>query len=236
MFKTILAWLRALFSTVTAPPPLVPSPTRKTTLVDIMLNWSRDFGPSLVTGGYLRKIDKTTAQVVSNVIYATALATGMEVEMLAAGIAGESRFDPHAFNPNNQDAIPGESLYAAFLHADIGLCQFDGATLARDPEFSGKSVSYIIEKAFDPSWSVPKFAQHVNQLLIDASKEVASDPTLLDHVKDRDIRILAVEGYNKGEHGARLAEQHKAYDPKAMSYGEAWMQRYHDYKALLNPK
>jgi len=206
-----------------------PAVNQVATLVSIIMSVTRDFGPSLKTGGQIRKVNAAQAETIAQLILAEAKTSGIDAAMLAAGIAGESCFDPTAVNPNNQDAKKGESAHEAFLHKDIGLCQFDAATIIARPEMHGLTDEQVEAKALEPQWAVPAFAQFVHTLLADTEKEVAADATILTHVPNKDPRVLATLAYNHGLHGAlNIARENGDF-----AYGVSWMARYTQYAALL---
>lgn len=195
----------------------------------IILSETREFGPSPHTGGHLHKLTDAKAQKVAELIVSSGPQYKLEPAFVAAGLCGESRFDPDAINPNWQDATKGEVAHAAFLHTDLGLAQFDAATLASEPEFKGLSDEAIRAKAMDPEWAVPAFCKFVRALLDATQKEVAADPSLLVNVPDHDVRILATTAYNAGLHGAA----HLAHTHGDFSYGVRWMSNYNKYSTLL---
>jgi hypothetical protein len=205
--------------------PVVPA---KATLVDIIMSQTMNYSSS-TTGGHLCKISLDTAIKVAAVIEATAPKYGLTVPLVAAGIRGESDFDPAAVDPNNQDAKPGETPDQAILHTDIGIGQFDGATLVAKPEFKGCTLCQIEAKAYDMNWAIPAYCAFVEGLIAATKSEVALYPDLLVNTPNHDYMVLALQAYNSGVHGA--AEMARAKG--SFSYGLAWLQRSGQYAAIL---
>lgn len=231
---SLIDWLKTFVSLVQPHPApkeieVNNAPDIVATLTSIILSETREFGPSPKTGGHLHQIDAATAKHVATLIATHAPQHGLEPAFVAAGLCGESRFDPNAINPNWQDAKPGENATDAFLHTDLGIGQFDGATIYNYPEMKGLSIAAIQAKACDPEWAIPAFCTFVKKLLDNTAIEVSADPSLLANTANRDERILATEAYNAGLHGAA----HIAHQRGDMSYGERWVQRYLSYDALL---
>lgn len=200
------------------------------TLTSIILSETRAFGPSPRTGGVIHQINDGTAKQIAELIVKHAPEYGLAPSLIAAGLCGESRFDPTALNPNWQDRTkPQETEFEEFMHTDIGLCQFDGATLFDDPEFKGATLAQVRAKAYDPNWSVPAFCAFVAKLVTDTKAEVAAEQTLLDNVPNHDIMVLTTEAYNAGLHGAA----HHAHAKGDFSYGQRWVANAAKYEALL---
>ena len=136
------AWTAAKSSV----PPVMPAPTVTTTpsgvtvttpptmqqkLEALIEHENGAFGPSPTTGGFIHAIDATArAQIARLIIEYAKPEAGLPVSLFAAWIRGESRFDSAAENPNRQKAVPGETPAQAFLHADLGIAQYDGTELA----------------------------------------------------------------------------------------------------------
>lgn len=226
----LLGWLQSVVSAVSPhPSPKVTVNSSITTLKSIILSETRTFGPSPRTGGTIHTVNALTAETVANLIINKSKEFDLDPALIAAGICGESLFDPTAINPNHQDAKPGETAHEAFLHTDLGLCQFDAATLIGSPEFAGKNDAAIKTQAMDPNWSVPAFCKFVEKLIHDAKSEVGLEPSLLDNVPDHNFLIFALEAYNAGEHGA----MHIAHAKGSFSYGQHWVDKYKAYAKIL---
>jgi hypothetical protein len=217
--------------------PPKPGLDKLETLTNIILSQAAEFGPSPRTGGILHKVDVETAKVVAAGVIEAASSYGLSEAFLLAGLSGESRCDPLAINPNNQDAVAGESPAAAFRHMDIGIAQFDGATLLQRSgiflELKLLDQDQIKAKALDPTWAIGKFGAFVKQLVVETKLETEADPSLLQHVPDGDINILTTEAYNAGAHGAALIAKHAGLAGD-WSYGQNWVKRAKEYQALLD--
>lgn len=179
-------------------------------LVDLIASNNTPMGPLGRTGGVIHQnppaMNATIAALLRSEVPKWPMLT---IALVVAWLVEESRCDPLAWNPNNQVAKPGETAAAAFLHADVGLAQFDGATLALMPEFRGMAWQDILAKANDPTWAVPAFCAYANSLIADAIARCEADDTLLDGIPARDPRALGVEGYNVGRTGAWLLARKK---------------------------
>jgi len=215
-----------------------PAPKLGDSLQKIILANNKAFGPSPITGGIIHRISAPTALIVATVIDANApIITAVlgcshneAVALLAAGIKGESRFDPRAINPNKNKARPNETPAAAFGRHDLGLCQFSARVVSMDADNAGLSPAQIQAECENPAYAVPRFARAVAKLLIDAHAAVATDPTLLEGVPNRDPRILAFTGYNAGETGAKTL----ARANRGMPYGQNWVDTAAAFLAILN--
>lgn len=116
------------------------------------------------TGGVIHQIVASVCTQVAALIRRAASGAGIDVALLAAWIAGESRFDPAAFNPNRQNDKPGQTPEQAFAHADVGIAQFDGAIIAGLPGMAGLTWQQQSVKALDPVWAVPQMARMIASL------------------------------------------------------------------------
>jgi hypothetical protein len=260
LWSALGGWLKTIISYLTPNPPPVtvltddasapkiamasavsakPTIDVQATLKSYILSRTKAFGPSPTTGGIIHTIDAATADKLASLIVLYGAKYDLEPAFIAAGIAGESLYDPLAVNPNYQDAkSKNETAEDQFLHTDIGLCQFDGATLvAADGIFAdlaGCTYAQIKAKAYDCDWAVDHFCAFVSKLLADTNEEVYLNPKLLDNIKANTVRdrtrTLAVEAYNSGETGAEAL----AKSGTDLSYGERWMQTYATISLLLS--
>lgn len=192
-------WLAAQFATANA--ASTPDP-----VYAIMRAQNYAIGPMPTTGGIIHLVDETTLMHEAALIeQGVQNAQRLTISLALAWITGESRFDCQAINPNNQLAEPNESPLDAFKHADLGIGQFDGATLLAMPEFAGKSIEEIKAKAFDPNWAIPYFCTYADDLLGWANDTMSGDAAISAACKG-DSRLLGIEAYNAGRTGAvRLA-------------------------------
>jgi hypothetical protein len=219
----IAAWEHVRFATVTG---------SSDPLVRLVLSSNFAIGPMPVTGGTIPAIDAPTAALVSLLLRAGAKKRGADLALLAAWACQESRFAPTAFNPNHQDAKPGETAAEAFGHADIGFAQFDGSTLLGMPQFAGKSIDEIKATAEDPNWSVPTFCDYTADLLAWGRAACGGDASLLAGCGG-DPRRLSIEAYNVGRTGAKSIAQSGAYDASRWAYANAILARAAAYDPLL---
>ena len=123
-FNTLVMWGRAFISK-TFPPTAAATGD---SLAEIIMSESINSGPDLWTGKVIHKIPFIEAHRIAGIILEEAPKYGLEVAMVAAGIAGESRFDQFATNPNCQVARFGESRREAFLRTDMGIAYNNAAT------------------------------------------------------------------------------------------------------------
>jgi hypothetical protein len=224
--STLAGWVKTAVSFITAPP--LPSPG--STLADIIMSETRDYGPSPVTGGHLKKIDRSTAEIVADLILKEAYKAGESAAFIAAGICGESCFDPTAIDPNNQDGKPGETDHQKFLHTDFGIGQFDGNILVAEPELKGLSDADIQAKAEDITWAIPHFCAIVAGNRKAVMYAVEKAPDLLDNIPNRDPEIIIAQAYNSGLSGAL----YQAKNNGKFTYGIKWVQKAAEYHQILN--
>ena len=227
----LVALWRVTVSLVNSPPPPKPGAS----LAEIILSNTREYGPNPRTGGLIHRIDAAEAKVLEDIIKSEAPKYNLDPVLVIAGLCGESMFDPHAENPNYQDAKPNETPQQAFEHDDIGIAQLDGSLLEDEhefPELKGMSFEQMKAKAFDPAWAIPKFCQHVRWMYDNMAKYVADDPSLLCDANDHDIDVLTLTAYNAGLTGAR----HRAHTGGNFNYGKNWKKRYVDYTAIIDGK
>ena len=135
------------------------------TLEEIIGQESVEIGPLPVTGGVIHRL--TDAQITDVAAFIRAASTKWDVPLatLAGWLCVESRFDPSAYNPNNQHALPDSTDFDEFLRADIGIAQIDGRYLFSWPGMTGLTWQAQKALAFDPSWAVDAFAAHAASLL-----------------------------------------------------------------------
>jgi len=184
------------------------------------------------SGGVIHKIDAATARGEAGAMISAAHAHAISVCDLASLISNESRYDPRAFNPNLQDAKPGETLAQAFAHADIGIGQLDGATLEGMPEFEGATPDEIEAKAFDPKWALGIVATTIASNLAWARAQFVADLSLVGKVPSGDSRVLGFTAYNAGRTGA-LHIAHSLGRAGGWSYGSGVVARSVAYARLL---
>ncbi len=184
------------------------------------------------SGGVIHKIDAATAHDEAGDMIDAAHAHGISVCDLAALIRGEADFDARAWNPNNQDAKPPETLAEAFAHADIGIGQLDGATLEGMPEFEGATPDEIEAKAFDPKWALGIVATTIAGNLAWARAQFIADSSLVGKVPSGDPRVLGFTAYNAGRTGA-LHIAHSLGRAGGWSYGSGVVARSVAYARLL---
>lgn len=199
-------------------------------LVNYIMSQTLNYGPSLKTGGYIRKIEESTAADIASYIrkYAPQYKFGKcnGIAVITAGMAGESRFDPLATCPNNQVAKPNETEHERLLHTDCGLAQFDYATLVN--EFANDAA--FLKAVYDPNWATSRMCEFVQSLFVDVNNRVAAELSILNGVPGHDIRVLTFQAYNAGAHGACSM----ARDPNSVwTYGMAWLHRYIEVCAHL---
>lgn len=187
------------------------------------------------SGGVIHKIDAATARGEAGAMIDAAHAHGISVCDLAALLRGEADFDNRAFNPNNQDAKPGETLAEAFAHADIGIGQLDGATLEGMPEFRGATPDAIEAKAFDPKWALGIVAATIAGNLAWARAQFVADSSLAGKVPSGDSRVLGLTAYNAGRTDA-LHIAHTLGRAGGWSYGSGVVARSVAYARLLGEK
>jgi len=231
--EEIKGWFATFMSILFTPRSAKPGDS----LTTIILSETRAFGPSPITGGVIHKINAVTAETVALAIEEAApilqavLKGDIEesVAFLAAGICGESRFDPNAINPNLNKFKHGETVNEAFGRHDLGIAQFSARVVSLDPGMAGLTNEQIQTKAMDVNFAIPRFAHCVAKLLTDTRNEVLADSSLLNNVPNKDVHILALEGYNTGEHGAKLREQ----ADETMTYGSNWVAKATSYLKIL---
>jgi hypothetical protein len=232
----LVGWIQTLESFVESHPAPVAGLTELETMTNIIVSQARSYGPSLTTGGHLSAVTQEQAQQIAGLILKWVAVYKLDPALVVAGLSGESRCDPNAMNPNYQDAQPGEDANAAFHHCDIGIAQFDGATLVQATgifaDLAGLSYAEIKAKALDPDWAIEHFCAFVAKLFADTEKEVANDPALLTEVPAGDIRILATEAYNAGPTGAAHIA-HTNGTAGNWSYGSGWINRYTTYAMVM---
>jgi hypothetical protein len=157
------------------------------TLEEIIGQESVEIGPLPVTGGVIHRLTDAQITDVAALIRAASSKWNVPLATLAGWICVESRFDPSAYNPNNQHALPDSTDFDEFLRADIGIAQIDGRYLFSWPGMAGLTWQAQKAQAFDPTWAVDAFASRA-YLLLKSSR----DP------------VDAYEAYNVGETGAAL--------------------------------
>jgi len=184
------------------------------------------------SGGVIHKIDAATAHDEAGDMIDAAHAHGISVCDLAALTRSESCWDARAWNPNNQDAKPPETLAEAFAHADIGIGQLDGATLEGMPEFEGATPDEIEAKAFDPKWALGIVATTIAGNLAWARAQFIADSSLAGKVPSGDPRVLGFTAYNAGRTGA-LHIAHSLGRAGGWSYGSGVVARSVAYARLL---
>ena len=218
----LLGWAQSFVSWLTSPP--LPSPG--STLADIIMSETRDYGPSPITGGHLSKIDRSTAELIASLILDECSSADEDPAFIAAGICGESAFDPKAIDPNNQDAKPNETPHDKFLHTDFGIGQFDGYILAAEPSLKSLTDEQIQAKAEDITWAIPHFVTLVSQNRKDVMAAIKQDPSILNKVPNKDPEVLIAQAYNSGLRGA--------LESVTFPYGQRWVNRAYQYKQILN--
>jgi hypothetical protein len=152
--------------------------------------------------------------------------------MLIAWMFNESRLSVEAINPNHQLDVTGASVGEDFLHWDIGIAQFDGATLVG--YFPGKTPAALEAMAYDPTWAIPFMAAVVVANIAwakswdDAYKVKNPNKTPL---YGTNYLILAFEAYNSGRTGALQ----RAVNATAgnFDYGNGIYSRWVQFAALL---
>lgn len=226
-------WLKTAMSAI-----FHPTAKPGNNLQQIIMSETRDFGPSVLTGGQLHKINSATATLVANEIIATAPvvqqvlkgSVTQAIAFLAAGICGESRFDPCAINPNLNKYFRGESIQEAFWRHDLGIAQFSARVLCSDPSMKGLTNSEIQLKAEDIKFAIPHFAALVAKLITDTKAETDADPGILKNVPINAYLILATEAYNTGFTGAKNLT---ALAKGNWTYGSNWLSKTADYIKIL---
>jgi hypothetical protein len=226
------AWLNAIRAWLSAPAPTNdPDP-----LVAIILSETADLGPFPTTHGVIHKITPDMASEIAALIRQN-VTPRVDVALAQAWIRTESIDDPAAIDPNANKAKPNEPEEEAFAHTDIGLGQFDGATLEGMPEFAGKSPSQITAIVEDPHWAVPAFFRYADSLLVRAAAHCAQEPSLLQGCGG-DSRRLGIEAYNKGfgesgRGGALAIARRGQYNPDDWKYANLVLRRREQYAAKL---
>jgi hypothetical protein len=201
MFAKLWAWIVTAYNAVIAPVLTAAAKTAPDPLLAYIEAQNYAIGPMPGTGGIIHRIAPAVAtQVVADI--RKGAGGDLTAALATAWIQCESRFDPQAIDPNDQDATPGETPAQAAQHADIGIGQFDMSTLEAMPEFVGQSVAAIEAKAEDPDWGVAAFCTFASGLLAAAKASCKADPTILNLVPDRDYRVVGIQAYNSGPTGA----------------------------------
>lgn len=159
-------------------------------------------GPMPVTGGIIHRLSDRDLLFNLSLIEESAKKQGLDLALVLAWVCGESRFDHLAINPNLQSKKPGETEEEAFRHADIGIGQFDGATLLGMPEFKDRPFREVQKTAFDPAWAIPYFCKYVADLFAWAKRSIDIEPFLASGDPARNTPRLAIQAYNAGRSGA----------------------------------
>jgi hypothetical protein len=197
-----IGWLVTAFGLAKSEIEVVTDPTG-TTLETLIVQESVNEGPFKGSGGTIHKVTAAQAAVIAPLMRQAAKDYGLDVRMLAAQMRQESRFDPLATDPNNENHYPaGETPLEIFKHTDIGIAQFSGAGLAARPEFQGLSVDQMVEKGQDPNWAVPAMAQFVANNLKWASEQDAKFKAAGTKVLYPSATVLGFQAYNSGQTGA----------------------------------
>lgn len=203
---------------------LWPTQTNADPLVAVILANTIAIGPMLRTGGIIHKISADTAILVAGFVRKYSRWCGLKVSLVAALLDGESRFDPKADDPNNQDAKPGETADQAAQHADLGIEQEDISTAEGDPAFKGQTLAQIEAKLLDPDYGVHYVCSTLEDHLAWAARAFVDDVTLRDKVPNGDPNVLGVQAYNSGKNGA-LKMAHTAGVAGNWSYGTSIVNR-----------
>jgi soluble lytic murein transglycosylase-like protein len=135
------------------------------TLEDIITSESLNIGPLPKTGGVIHQLNASQVLQVAALIRAASKKYGVPLAILAGWLCVESRFDPHAVNPNNQNAKPGDDAYAIYKRTDYGIAQVDGRYMS--DWFKGMAYTWqqMSERAMDPVWAVDAFGSRAADLL-----------------------------------------------------------------------
>jgi hypothetical protein len=153
--------------------------------------------PPFGTGGHIAKITPEVAAQMAHLILSEAARVKRDPIVIAAWIAGESRFDPRAENPNLKHSFPGETPQGLFEHTDIGIGQISGRWLYGMDGMAGLTWHEQYEKALDPEWSVPHVVTKMDKLLTWAVEIAPKYPAFA-----KNPELLAYQAYNSGQTGA----------------------------------
>jgi hypothetical protein len=196
-------WLVAALAYLNKPPLPLPDPNvaPAATAYAIIMSESISIPPMPVTGGVIHPVLSDDATYLATQIVANNKTTN-RICLKLAWIKNESRFDHLAFNPNNQLNTPGETTDQKLQHADIGLAQFDMATLKSDyaGQFAGMTDEEIEAQAFDLEWAYHSFEAYTNALLDWAQSFPPTSVTIGTTVYPLQT-LCALEAYNKGRGG-----------------------------------
>jgi hypothetical protein len=188
-------------------------------------------GPLPVTGGQCFK--NTAAQNMQIAGLVMQSPSGVNPSLLLAWMFNESRLSVMALNPNHQLDVQGASVSEDFLHWDIGIAQFDGATLTGS--FPAIKLPATLEAmAYDPAWAIPYMAAVVASNIAWAkswdSIYKAANPTKTP-LYGPNYLILAFEAYNSGRTGATDRAVNATVGN--FNYGNGIYSRWVQFAALL---
>ena len=164
------------------------------------------------TGGVVHRTDAATWKLVAGLIRKAAAEERVDVALLAAWIIGESGGDPLAENPNHQNDQPGQTDEERYLHADIGIAQFDGAILCGLPGMGALTWQQQRAKALDPSWAIPQMARMIAALEPWALRFDSQLRTFDPSPPYGTAPVLYCEAYNVGRGGAAARAILTRYD------------------------
>jgi hypothetical protein len=229
---TILTWL-------TRPaPPVVPAPSPTPAPIDMLAVLTQyvesqqiTAGPFPGTGGTLVANTPAQSAAVASAAIALAAKYGIKLSMLISYVMQESKGSVLAIDPNDSDAVPGETPSQAFAHTDIGIAQLDGATLLGMPEFANSTIAEIEAKAYDPAWSLDQMCQIIASNTSQMTNAFAVDASLAKAVPGGDIRIAIANCYNSGYTGTINTLRSGA---PQLGYGEEVVTRADSLVSLLD--
>ena len=203
-FVEVWEWLVAAWAYITKNPLPAPDPSvpLETVCYNIIMSESISIPPMPGTGGVIHPVLPADATYIATNVVARNV-TINNIVLKLAWIKNESRFDHLAFNPNDQLNVAGQTADQELQHADIGLAQFDMATLKGDyaGQFANMTDAEIETTAFELDWAYTSFEEYTNALLGWALTAFDA-ATITINGNDYPFQTMcALEAYNKGREG-----------------------------------